>query len=136
MNEPNSYSTTHLKTKGIEFIVSALIELEDTGSLNLYDLICNPVRMSLIKKNNSSTVVHITKHTLSICWMSQKITLTRARTEEEYFQLMCLDDGYCDDEFEKGIKQLFDLYIKWQYSQFAIGGFIEGAYATDNENSE
>lgn len=135
MSKISSEIIEKLKNRCIEDIVSAIIEIEELNCLITYNLSFSDTCAILQKpmKFGSARTV-ITKDKITITWLSNTLILNRAQSEEEYFQLMCLDDEYCDREIEEGIKELFDLYLSWRYKQLAIGGFIEGAYATDDKN--
>jgi|AGFT01.1.fsa_nt_gi hypothetical protein len=124
-----------MKERALTVIVRAIMELEDYGKLNSITLYFHENGFEL-KDNRNFTTVKCLRDSISIDWLSSGISLKRAKSEEEYFQLMCLDDMYCDEEIEEGIKQLFELYIKNMSNKYAIGGFREGAYAEDNTDSE
>jgi hypothetical protein len=135
MSKLSSEIIEKLKNRCIEDIVSAIIEIEELNCLSTYNLSFSDTCAILQKpmKIGSARIV-ISKDKITITWLSNTLILNRAQSEEEYFQLMCLDCEYCDREIEEGIKELFDLYLSWRYKQLAIGGFIEGAYATDDKN--
>lgn len=120
-----------IKEKALEHIVEAMIELEENKP-QTYTIDLRYDGLFIYKSMYSSRFrLSVTSDEVEINWMSDVVTMTRAKSEEEYFQMMCLDDTYCDVEFEKGIKQLVDLHLQHMLSKSAIGGFIEGAY--DNQ---
>lgn len=120
-----------IKEKALEHIVEAMIELEENKPLT-YTIELRYDGLFIYKSMYSSRFkLSVNSDEVEIIWMSDSIVMTRAKSEEEYFQMMCLDDTYCDEEFEKGIKQLVDLHLQHILSKSAIGGFIEGAY--DNQ---
>lgn len=122
---------TRIKEKALEHIVQAMIELEE-GQATTYTIEVRYDGVFIYKSMYSSRFkLSITRDEVEINWLSDIVTMQRAKSEEEYFQMMCLDDTYCDEEFEKGIKQLVDLHLQHMLSKSAIGGFIEGAY--DNQ---
>ncbi|AZU98404.1 hypothetical protein SEPL_496 [Salmonella phage SE_PL] len=129
----NVVNRNKLLERGLMLIVGATMSLEDTGSTGQYLVKMGTMKLVL---SRNFTEVAISKHYVTIRWMSESIVLSRATSEEDYFQKMCLDDSYCDEEYEKGIKEFFDLYMKSLYRNFAIGGFLEGAYAEDIENDQ
>lgn len=117
-----------IKEKGLEHIVSAIIELEDDKPSS-YTIHIKDDRVVIHKIIFSSSFrIIVTSDYMELQWMSSNIKMKRAKSEEEYFQMMCLDDTYCDVEFEKGIKQLIDLHITKMLKTSAVGGFIEGVY--------
>lgn len=129
----NVHNRDKILEKGLMLIVGATMSLEETGGTGHY--IIQVGEMKLVISRNFTTVA-ISKHYVTVKWMSETLVLSRATSEEDYFQKMCLDDSYCDEEYEKGIKEFFDLYMKTLYSTFAIGGFLEGAYAEDIDDNQ
>lgn len=124
-----------MKERALTVIVKAIMELEDYGKLRATTIYLEDNGFQI---NDNSNFTHIKCYhdTIHIDWLTSGIILKRAKSEEEYFQLMCLDDTYCDEEIEEGINQLFELYIKSMVNKYAIGGFREGAYAEDNTDSQ
>ena len=120
-----------IKERTLEHIVQAIIELEEnktrTYSCDLQD------ERFIVSKSlySSSFKVVVTIDSMTIYWMSDRVDMKRAKCEEELFQMMCLDDTYCDKEFEEGIKLLVELHIQRILKQCGIGGFKEGVY--DNQ---
>lgn len=120
-----------IKERTLEHIVQAIIELEEnktrTYSCDLQD------ERFIVSKSlySSSFKVVVTIDSMTIYWMSDRVDMKRAKCEEELFQMMCLDDTYCDEEFEEGIKLLVELHIQRILKQSGIGGFKEGVY--DNQ---
>lgn len=117
-----------IKEKALEHIVLAIIEIEDNKQRSYTIKLQDDVIIIHKSLYSSSFRITVDKDYMSIQWMSSNIKMKRAKSEEEYFQMMCLDDTYCDEEFEKGIKQLIDLHITKILKTSAIGGFIEGVY--------
>lgn len=134
MSRDMTYSDrTRIKEKALEHIVEAMIELEENKP-HTYTIELRYDGLFIYKSMYSSRFrLSVTSDEVEINWMSDTVTMKRAKSEEEYFQMMCLDDTYCDEEFEKGIKQLVDLHLQHMLSKSAIGGFIEGAY--DNQSN-
>lgn len=132
------FTTEFMKNKAIELLACAIIELEEKQEMIDYqvDMVAGSFRLTKISTNSLKTTIQLTRSSLIVWWLGNKLTMKRACTEEEYFQFMCLDDTYCDDEFEKGIKEFYDLYQKWLFNRLAIGGFLEGAYERDDEHDQ
>lgn len=125
------YNSEFLRNKALELIVSATIELEDTGQLTDHKISLSPASIMLEKVKYTTTIVVLRRNTLTIIWCGNTIVLNRATSEEDYFQIMCVDDNFCNEEFEIAIKEFYDLYHQWFVRQLAIGGFKEGMYDDD-----
>lgn len=127
-----SYSDTQkIKERALEHVVQAIIELEENKTRTY---ICQMLDESFIVSKSmysSYFKVVVTIDSMTIYWMSDRVDMKRAKCEEELFQMMCLDDTYCDKEFEEGIKLLVELHIQRILKQCGIGGFKEGVY--DNQ---
>lgn len=123
-----------IKEKALEHIVMALIELEE-GSTRTYTIQVLDDRVSIFKSLYSHSFRLVVLHdTMTISWMGEHVKMNRAKSEEEYFQMMCLDDTYCDEEFEQGVKQLIDLHLNLWLKKTAIGGFLEGVYDDQSDS--
>lgn len=122
------YTPEQLKEKALENIVKAIMELEEHGELHKYRISLEPNYMELTVRGFTSFCLGVRHDIVTVEAIADYISLKRAKSEEEYFQFMCLDDMYCDEEIEKGIKELMDLYLKTCMKEWAFGGFLEGAY--------
>lgn len=124
-----------IKERTLEHIVRAIVELEENKT-KTYSCQFLSDRFILTKSLYSSFFkLVVTSDEMTVYWMSDRLKMKRAKCEDELFQMMCLDDTYCDKEFEEGIKLLVELHITSLLKCSGIGAYKEGVY--DNQpNSE
>lgn len=128
----NVMTTDKMKEKALEHIVSAIIELEEhTPRCYSCSLMDNKFIVSRSLTSYSFKMTVTSQH-VEIWWLGRCLLLKRATCEEEYFQMMCVDEMYCDVEFEEGIKLLVELHINRILNNSAIAAYKEGVY--DNQS--
>lgn len=120
-----------VKERALEHIVQAIMELEENKT-RTYTCQLLDDRFVLTKSLYiSSFKVVVTCDEMTIYLINERVDMKRAKCEEELFQMMCLDDTYCDAEFEEGIKLLVELHINSILKRSGIGAYKEGLY--DNQ---
>lgn len=120
-----------IKERALEHIVQAIIELEENKTRTyMCQLTDNQFILTKLWSIAPFKVV-VTCDEMTCYWMSDRVDMKRAKCEEELFQMMCLDDTYCDGEFEEGIKLLVELHINSILKRCGIGAYKEGLY--DNQ---